>query len=137
MNSPNIRFAGPPNGNGSDLPTATFSHVLELERLAGDPPALDLVQPGLGSDGHTASLIPGVPVHDTTGDFATTGLYGGTLRVTMTAPLPNRARRRLLLITGDGKDDALIRLTERDPSIPGSLISGIATTLVTDRQIPN
>ena len=119
----------------ASLGAALVDHLTDLERLAGEPARLDLVQLGLGGDGHTASLIPGDPVLEAAGDLATTGLYNGTRRVTMTAPLLNRARERLFLVTGAGKDEALGQLAERDPNIPGSLISDADTVLVTDRQI--
>ena len=119
----------------ASLGAALVDHLTDLERLAGEPARLDLVQLGLGGDGHTASLIPGDPVLDAESDLATTGLYNGTRRVTMTAPLLNRARERLFLVTGAGKDEALGQLTERDQSIPGSLISDADTVLVTDRPL--
>ena len=117
------------------LTGALIDHLTDLERLTGDPAVLDLVQLGLGGDGHTASLVPDDPVLEASGDFATTLPYNGTRRVTMTAPLLNRARERLFLVTGEGKDDALGRLAERDPGIPGSLITPHDTVLVTDRSI--
>ncbi|MEM9468381.1 MAG: 6-phosphogluconolactonase [Actinomycetota bacterium] len=119
----------------ASLGAALIDHLTDLERLTESPARLDLVQLGLGGDGHTASLVPDDPVLDAEGDLATTGLYNGTRRVTMTAPLLNRARERLFLVTGAGKDDALGRLAERDPGLPGSLITDVDTVLVTDRSI--
>ena len=51
----------------------------------------------------------------------------------MTAPLINRARERLFLVTGAAKDPALRQLTSADPAIPATLITPKATVLVTDR----
>ncbi|MEM9203044.1 MAG: 6-phosphogluconolactonase [Actinomycetota bacterium] len=119
----------------ASLGVALAEHVALLEALTGDPAELDLIQLGLGSDGHTASLVPGDPVLESTSELATTGLYNGTRRVTMTAPLINRARSRLFLVTGAGKDEALGQLAERDPGIPGSLITDEGPVLVTDRQV--
>ena len=117
------------------LGAALIDHLTDLERLTEQPARLDLVQLGLGDDGHTASLVPGDPVLDAESDLATSGIYKGTRRVTMTAPLLNRARQRLFLVTGDGKDEALGQLAERDPVIPGSLITDENTVLITDRRI--
>ena len=119
-----------------DLGSAILDHLTDLERLSGAPARLDLIQLGLGDDGHIASLVPGDPVLDTTDDLALTAEYKGTRRLTMTAPLLNRAHERLFLVTGANKDDALGRLAEGDPGIPGSLITADGTFLVTDRRIP-
>jgi 6-phosphogluconolactonase len=116
-----------------DLSAALVAHLATMAQLAGSPVVLDLVQLGLGDDGHTASLIDGDPALRCGDDLTVTGSYRGTRRVTMTAPLLNRARRRLFLVTGAEKDQALDRLAQRDPHIPATLITTEATTLVTDR----
>ena len=81
--------------DADDLSTALVDHLTDLERVSGRPARLDLVQLGLGADGHTASLVPDDPVLTASDDLATTLPYNGTRRVTMTAPLLNRARERL------------------------------------------
>ena len=119
-----------------DERSALAGHLSELEHLAGTPARLDLIQLGLGADGHTASLVPGDPVLEATTDVAVSAEYKGSRRWTMTAPLINRARERLFLVTGAEKDEALHCLATGDPGIPGSLITDDQTFLVTDRQIP-
>ena len=87
-----------------DLEVAAADYQRRLEALAGRPLVLDLVQLGLGTDGHTASLVPGDPVLDVVDrDVALSGVYQGLPRMTLTLPALDRARRRLWLVTGAAK----------------------------------
>src|SRR6185295_10960663 len=43
----------------NDLSKAAERYAATLREVAGTPPRLDLIQLGLGADGHTASLLPG------------------------------------------------------------------------------
>jgi 6-phosphogluconolactonase len=107
----------------ADLEAASRRYALTLQELAGSPPVIDLAHLGLGPDGHTASLVPGDPVVDVTdADVATTGLYQGRHRMTLTYPMLNRSRRILWLVTGGEKAEMLSRLCEGDRSIPAGRI---------------
>jgi 6-phosphogluconolactonase len=107
----------------ADLDRAAGQYALTLQEVAGSPPVLDLVHLGLGSDGHTASLVPGDPVLDITdADVAVTGPYQGRRRMTLTFPIINRSRRVLWLVTGGEKAGTLVRLRDGDPSIPASRV---------------
>ena len=87
-----------------DLDVAAAGYQQRLEALAGRPLVLDLVQLGLGADGHTASLVPGDPVLDVADrDVAISHKYQGLPRMTLTLPALDRARRRLWLVTGAAK----------------------------------
>lgn len=117
-----------------ELDAAAAGYAETLRRLAGSPPVLDLVHLGLGADGHTASLVPGDPaliVKDV--DVAVTGSYQGRRRLTLTYPVLNRAHKRLWLVTGEGKAEALRRLRRADPTIPASLVNRKDTLVYADR----
>ncbi|HEX5052345.1 MAG TPA: 6-phosphogluconolactonase [Planctomycetota bacterium] len=117
-----------------DLEQAAARYAAQLEQLAGSPAVLDLVHLGLGSDGHTASLVPGdaaLDVHDA--DVSTTGVYQGRRRLTLTYPILDRARRVLWLVTGGDKAAPLSRLLAGDASIPAGRVQQARALLLADR----
>lgn len=118
----------------TDLDEAVERYARTLEERCGRPPVLDLVHLGMGSDGHTASLVPDDPalaVADA--DVAVTGLYQGRRRMTLTYPVLNRARRVLWLITGEDKRSALARLEGGDRTIPAGRVNSDHAVILADR----
>lgn len=117
----------------ADPDAAAAAYEATLERIGGLLPVLDVVQLGLGADGHTASLVPGDAVLDAQDrDVAATGEYQGTRRVTLTFPLLDRARRVLWLVTGEEKADALARLVAHDRSIPAGRVAPVRAVVFAD-----
>jgi 6-phosphogluconolactonase len=118
----------------ADLGQAAEQYGRTLREVAGSPSVLDLVHLGLGSDGHTASLIPGDPVLDLSDvDVAVTGPYQGRRRMTLTFPAINRSRLILWLVTGAEKAQMLVRLRDGDRSIPGSRVRRDRALVLADR----
>lgn len=67
--------------------------------------ALDIVTLGIGDDGHTASLFPGTPVLDVR-DHIAAAVYVPRLeqwRVTLTLPVIQAAKLRIVLAAGESK----------------------------------
>jgi 6-phosphogluconolactonase len=116
------------------LRIAAARYAATLAAVAGVPPVLDLVHLGLGPDGHTASLVPDDPVLDVAGaDVAVTGVYQGRLRMTLTYPTLDRARRILWVVTGGEKAAMLARLRRADPGIPAGRARQDVALVLADR----
>ncbi len=119
-----------------DLGAAASAYAGELESSNGRPLVFDLVQLGLGTDGHTASLVPGDLALDVVDrDVALTGDYQGLRRMTLTFPALNRARRRLWLVTGESKRRPLADLVDgrrNDGCAPALRVQRGATDVVAD-----
>jgi 6-phosphogluconolactonase len=119
---------------------------LEPERAAAlydrelEGVVLDLTLQGIGPDGHTASLFPGMPSLDERDRRAISTPAGHEPyvdRVTMTLPMLNATRLVLFLVTGAEKAEAVERAFGRDPSpeTPSSLVRSEAgeTVAILDR----
>jgi len=84
----------------------------------GETPRFDLILLGMGADGHTASLFPGMPVLSETARLvAATTAPTGQPRLTFTYPLLNAARRVLILVSGAEKA-ATLRAVRTGPHAP-------------------
>jgi len=118
----------------ADLEAGAHRYSATLRALAGDPPVLDLVHLGLGSDGHTASLVPGDASLDVMdADVALAGPYQGRRRMTLTFPLINRARRVLWVVTGADKAAMFRRLLDGDRTIPAGRVCQLRAVMLADR----
>jgi 6-phosphogluconolactonase len=124
----------------ADPSDAAARYADELAAQCGGRLWFDMVQLGLGADGHTASLVPHDPVlRERDSNVAVTGEYFGTCRMTLTYPAINRARRILWLVTGAEKAPVLAALlsrggtTDEVGAMPALGISRERATVIADR----
>jgi 6-phosphogluconolactonase len=94
-----------------------------------DWPVFDLIQLGLGKEGHTASLFPGgAAIHERERLVVAPWVEAqNTFRVTFTPPVLNHARRTLFLVSGEEKAEALHAVLEgaREPDVyPAQIVEG-------------
>jgi 6-phosphogluconolactonase len=116
-----------------DLDAAADDYQRTLERVAGRPVVFDVVHLGLGTDGHTASLVPDdgvLAIEDR--DVAPTAPYSGHRRMTLTFPALSRARERLWLVTGATKAAALRDLLAHRGSSPAVRLPVVASSVYCD-----
>lgn len=98
----------------------------------GRAPEIDLAVLGMGADGHTASLFPGDPM-SARDDVLAVAVDGTPPRVSLTLPVFNGARGRLLLVDGEHKAGALARAIAGDHTLPAGRLQAAGTTwLVTE-----
>lgn len=109
--------------NAEDLSEACADYESHINRMTGNG-KLDLIHLGIGTDGHTASLVPDDPILEVMekGVDITGNAYQGRLRMSLTYPLINQAEKILWVITGEEKAEMLNRLLHKDQSIPAGKI---------------
>jgi 6-phosphogluconolactonase len=106
----------------------------EIESAGLD--AFDLMLLGLGPDAHTCSLFPSDDALGERERWVTgvemPGMAPLVARITVTLPVVNAARRKVFLVTGEDKADAVARAFSGrpDPRAPGSLVDGEVTVLL-------
>jgi 6-phosphogluconolactonase len=83
----------------ADLDRAASAYAEQLRSVAGDPPRLDFVLLGVGSDGHVASIFPG---------HASSRMEGDTVVVVQDAPKPPPRRLTLTIPVLAGAERVVI-----------------------------
>lgn len=116
-----------------DLDAVAAGYATVLCDVAGRPPRLDVVHLGIGTDGHTASLIPGSPLLAVTSRLVgVTEPYRGRRRMTLTLPVLSQARQVLWYVSGAGKAAIVRRLVDGDTSIPAGRVERSRALLLLD-----
>ena len=96
------------------------------------PDRFDVVHLGIGDDGHTASWPPGDPVVERVDPVAICGVFNGRVRMTLTPPVVNGARWRVVQVVGQSKADPLRRWLAGDRSLPVTAVRRTNTLVVAD-----
>lgn len=97
-----------------DPDKAAAAYAALLVKFLGDPPRFDLIMLGMGADGHTASLFPGIDPH-TDEERLVRAPYVekvGSRRITFTPVVINNARHVLIATAGLAKAPALYAVRE-------------------------
>ncbi|MGB3615670.1 MAG: 6-phosphogluconolactonase [Elainellaceae cyanobacterium] len=84
---------------------------------AGEFPQFDIMLLGMGDDGHTASLFPHTPALQVSDRLVTLGEKGGQTRISLTAPLINRAQCIIFMVSGSDKAPALTQVLRKDTTV--------------------
>ncbi|MEO8876058.1 MAG: 6-phosphogluconolactonase [Polyangiaceae bacterium] len=97
-------------------------------------PQLDLVILGIGEDGHTASLFPGLPTVDITDRFVAAVPAHADLepRLTLTVPVIEETRNAIVLAVGKKKQEPLERVWQTSGDIhktPARIVRGVRGSL--------
>lgn len=117
----------------ADIDQAIDDYTRTLTTLADDPPMLDVVHLGIGTDGHTASLFAGdALLEERQALVGASEMHAGYRRLSLTLPAINGARDIVWHIVGAGRREVAGRLFARDAAIPASHVRRERATCFTD-----
>lgn len=105
----------------NDPEVETSRYAQEIKRhchlAVGEVPQFDWIFLGLGTDGHTASLFPGVEAEEDSSGICAVAVHpeSGQKRITLTLKVLNHARRVSFIVTGHGKAEVVGQIRNRSP----------------------
>jgi 6-phosphogluconolactonase len=124
-----------PSGNIHPVPTdgdpdaaaARYERTLQTAygatALDAARPLFDLTLLGLGSDGHTASLLPGEPVLEERRRWVAPVAHGRPeVRITMTYPVIESSRQVAFLVAGKEKAPIMAAIRGGDSQVPAARV---------------
>jgi 6-phosphogluconolactonase len=107
---------------GENEPSAeAFRYAEEIKRHCHEAdeeiPRFDWIFLGLGTDGHTASLFPGVETEEDPSGLCAVAVHpeSGQKRITMTNRVLNHAKRVSFIVTGCGKAEVVGEILNLSP----------------------
>jgi 6-phosphogluconolactonase len=117
----------PTDGTPEDCAEA-YEEILRQQygasRLDPAAPLFDLMLLGLGTDGHTASLLPGQPVLKERERWVAPVAKGRPeVRLTLTYPALDSSRLVLFLVAGADKADAVRRVRAGEADLPAGALN--------------
>ena len=116
-----------PTDGDPDAAAARYERTLQTAYGAAvlDParPLFDVTLLGLGTDGHTASLLPGEPVLDERRCWVAAVSHGRPeVRVTMTYPAIESSRQVAFLVAGNDKAQIVAAIRGGDSQVPAARV---------------
>jgi len=122
-------------GDAPDLDAAAAEYEGTMRRVLGGRPELDLVFLGMGPDGHVASLFPGHPLLEERHRWVVAirdSPKPPPARLTVTMPVLQEARERVLFVAGTEKGRTLNdALTHPERGVPvARALAGPGATIV-------
>jgi 6-phosphogluconolactonase len=129
------RVARPPEIKRMAGELGPYDGAAAYETALGDDPRFELMVLGLGPDAHIASLFPGRTEKHVTDRLVVAvpeaGMEPYVPRISLTLPAINAARRKVFLVTGEGKGEAVRRAfgDEPDPESPAAHVRPVTVLL--------
>ena len=105
---------------------SALKYEKELNSFFKSRPGFDLVLLGIGDDGHTASLFPGIPALKEKKHSAIAVPPSGAImseRITLTLPIINEAENIMFMAAGSNKSGIIRKVIENEKSrLPAAMV---------------
>ena len=120
-----------PPDEGARTYQKTLASFFSLQE--GQFPVFDFILLGVGKDGHIASLFPGQPALEESGQMVMHVIGGDPFldRITLTLPVLNSGRRIIFLVAGNGKAEIMRSIfSGKQSDLPACRIKPVTGSLL-------